>query len=98
MNAEALDARLQAMEQALVASQVAAQQAEVRAAAAELSAQQAQQTQAAAVPTEVARRAIPMVDTRLLGKPRNFDGTDASWRGFRFLADGLCEGGEPASG
>ena len=84
MNVEALDARFQALEQALVAAQASAQQAEVRAAAAELQSQQTQQAQAAAAPVAEAVRAAPMVDTRLLGKPRNFDGMDASWRGFRF--------------
>ena len=85
MNVEALDARFQALEQALVAAQASAQQAEVRAAVAELQAQQTQQAQAVAAPVADAVRASPMVVTRLFGKLRNFVGMAVRRRGFRFL-------------
>ena len=37
----------------------------------------------------------PLVDTKLLGKPRNFDGKEASWRTFRFGFLGYCAAVNP---
>ena len=50
--------------------------------------------QAAAASTPQVMHAPPpppfaLVDTRQLGKPKTFNGSDAAWRGFRFFSDGL---------
>ena len=79
LEAAALEQRLGQMEELLQAAGRAAEEAGQRAAAAEQRAVAVEATRPGAMST-----AQPLVDTRLLGKPKSFDGREASWRTFRF--------------
>ena len=90
LEAAALEQRLGHMEDMLQAAGRAAEEAGQRAAAAE---------QRAAAAAEATRPGVstpqPLVDTKLLGKPRSFDGKEASWRTFRFGFLGYCAAVDP---
>ena len=84
LEAAALEQRLGHMEEMLQAAGRAAEAAGQRAAAAEQRAAAAEATRTSVSMPQ------PLVDTKLLGKPRNFDGKEASWRTFRFGFLGYC--------
>ena len=107
IEAAALEQRLGQLEAALHAAGRAAEEATARAASAEHRAAAAEgaATHAAATagmtsPSGAAAGGAeattqPLVDTRLLGRPKSFDGREASWRTFRFGFLGYCAAVDP---
>ena len=91
LEATALEQRLGQSEAALQVAGRAAEEATARAAAAEHRAAAVEATR----PGGATTTAQPLVDTRLLGKPKSFDGREASWRTFRFGFLGYCAAMDP---
>ena len=88
----ALAERLIAMERAVAEQQQRAQQAE-EALTALRQGQVGPQANGAAPPHRTAQQGI--VDTKLMGKPSNFDGRESSWRSFKFQFTGYCGAIDP---
>jgi len=96
IEAAALEQRLGQLEAALHAAGRAAEEATARAAAAEHRAAAAEGAAThGATAGGAAATARPLVDTRLLGRPKSFDGREASWRTFRFGFLGYCAAVDP---
>ena len=91
LEAAALEQRLGQLEELLHAAGRAAEEATMRAAAAEQRAAAVEATR----PGGATTTAQPLVDTRLLGKPKSSDGREASWRTFRFGFLGYCAAVDP---
>lgn len=104
-----MEARVEQMERLLEQSQQRASQAEAviqqmqeamqqqaARAAAQDAAAEAARAIGASVPNGIAEPpTAQIVDTRMLGKPRNFDGKATGWMGLQVLADSLCRCSKP---
>ena len=93
MSAEELATRVAQLEAALLQTRAAVENATARAVAAETAASHAAQ-QPDGVDSPSRRTAL--VDTRVLGRPRGFDGKEAHWKGFRFTFLGYCGAIDPS--
>jgi hypothetical protein len=82
---QAMIQRVEAMEAALTQANAASSAASQRALDADARAQAAQSASAANGNGAPTPRFNSLVDTRLLSKPRNFDGTMGGWKQFKFL-------------
>ena len=91
-----MEQRLAQLEAALLAAGRAAEEATARAASAEHRAAVAEGAATrGATAGGAAATARPLNDTRLLGRPKSFDGREASWRTFRFGFLGYCAAVDP---